>query len=776
MVDMDKHACRRLADESYKKKLWPESYVTWEFLEAYPRAMEPGYLHVNWDTIPGLYNRKHHLRTLVIEKKEWDHLSDPAQLAHFWEPSQNPEDFHRTLALALCWTPSHNSPDDERKKEYVMSVAVVRKPSRHEGLPFLTAAEEFWESAKETSHCLLLVRLHRKSLLFPDIYYDRYGNHFTLMHETGKGYNGGDPQVFLGGDWPRQSGEPPWPLDPKDCPKPKPDLRAPADSTRASSLDESKQRKKKKKHHRPRKTELKVTTWGLGADNPVWTNTGSARSSSSMAGSQSEGDSGLGSNFWGTDTEPRSKVPLWASPDARKNPTEAIEDAPLSDRGDTDDNVEMVDAEVIDGEGPDDEGGPIPRRMPELEEVPEQVPNIPEENPEEVAGEGDPQEPQEPQDDAAQPYHQVLQGFRTVAQTLSAAYGSASADIQQVIRRSLLEATNEDRTFIYGASNAIRHWVESVCPAMAGSETGKGGTEAGKEKETKTTKDPTQLLADTCETGKDSIDAVLDLIPEVEHRLPPVYPRVDIASILTISRHHTEEALQNVHTQISDLVQTHVAGPKQAGVFFNTILPITCSFRHQMDEMAINLLFPGSQLVPNVWGARQEVLEGLSLVAPPSCSASWPASLVEWVTPIPGTSGQSGSSKTPTRTSNPGASKLTPGSGKKTQQPIIQQAARLFWGDKKKREKEEADAWAQEEKRRKKPSGPILSLDEHEHSIMELTNRAAPSRFGAPSGKTPSSVSKDRVKPRKDPVTVPNPSDDEPLSDQANEPKPKARK
>ena len=76
-----------------------------------------------------------------------------------------------------------------------MSIAVVGKPSRHYGLPFLTAAEEFWDSANETTHSLLLVQLHRK----PDIYYDRYGHHFTLMHDTAKGYNVGDPQVFLRG-------------------------------------------------------------------------------------------------------------------------------------------------------------------------------------------------------------------------------------------------------------------------------------------------------------------------------------------------------------------------------------------------------------------------------------------------------------------------------------------------------------------------------------------------------------------------------------------------
>ena len=254
------------------------------------------------------------------------------------------------------------------------------------------------------------------------------------------------------------------------------------------------------------------------------------------------------------------------------------------------------------------------------------------------------------------------------------------------------------------------------------------------------------------------MDAILNLIPEVEHKLPPVYPRIDVASVLNISRHHTEEALKNVHTQILDLIQTHVARPEQAGVFFSTILPITCSFR----------------LVPNVWSACWEVLEGLSLVAPPSCSASWPASLVEWVTPVLGTSGQVGSAKTPTKPCNPGAGKLSPGSGKKTTQ--IQQAAGMFLGDKKKREKEDADTRAQEEKRRKRPSGPFLSLDEHEHSITELTNRAAPSRPAQPSRKTPSSTPKDRVRPWKDPIAVPDPSDDEPLLDQINEPKTKALK
>ena len=197
MVDMDKHACCQLAENGYKNGQWPESYITWEFLSDHPRAMESRYFYVDWNSIPGLYNQKSYLRTLVIAKEEWDHLSDPAQLKHYWEPTQDPNDFHRTLGLALCWTPFHDCSEPTRKKEYVVSVAVMRKPAWHLGLPFAAAAEELRDDAEMTP-MLILVRLHRKSLLYPDIYYDRCGTHFTLMHDTGKGYSVGHPQKFLG--------------------------------------------------------------------------------------------------------------------------------------------------------------------------------------------------------------------------------------------------------------------------------------------------------------------------------------------------------------------------------------------------------------------------------------------------------------------------------------------------------------------------------------------------------------------------------------------------
>ena len=88
MVDVDKQACHALAEKGYCDGLWPESYVTWDFLHKYPKAMEPGYLHLNWNHIPEMYLRKYYLQTLIIEKEEWAHLSDPTSLACYCQETR----------------------------------------------------------------------------------------------------------------------------------------------------------------------------------------------------------------------------------------------------------------------------------------------------------------------------------------------------------------------------------------------------------------------------------------------------------------------------------------------------------------------------------------------------------------------------------------------------------------------------------------------------------------------------------------------------------------
>ena len=137
-------------------------------------------------------------------------------------------------------------------------------------------------------------------------------------------------------DWPHRAREAPWVLDLNRHPRPVRNI--PVDST--SSMDEGKKKKKrKKKPRRSKKTqspELKVTTWGEGADTPVWTHAGSIKDSSSSSDSQS--NSGVGSNpsfqpRWDTDTEPQWVTTPRLSPDPTREPPD---DDPLSDQGEGD--------------------------------------------------------------------------------------------------------------------------------------------------------------------------------------------------------------------------------------------------------------------------------------------------------------------------------------------------------------------------------------------------------------------------------------------------------
>ena len=143
---------------------------------------------------------------------------------------------------------------------------------------------------------------------------------------------------------------------------------------------------------------------------------------------------------------------------------------------------------------------------------------------------GDGEEPEEPKE-PLEPYQIILQGFRTVSQTLSAAYGAASSEIQTIIRKSLAKATAEDQTFVWGASGAICHWLDSVKLAMAATE--------------ESTKDQAQLLAEARQAGKDALDSILEFIPE-EHKqeahLTPVFHRATLllAVALAVARRHTD--------------------------------------------------------------------------------------------------------------------------------------------------------------------------------------------------------------------------------------------
>ena len=700
-------------------------------------------------------------------------------------------------------------------------------------IPFATAADEFRDDTDD-SLTLLLVQLHRHLKLFPYLYFDRYHQHFTVMHDSGMPFNVGHPQRFVGaqlhntfpvrdkpslkvklplafldhlmkfpidscireyrdwttdcedrsspdehfvwlsneftpfqtdpgtphvppdftlglpdvGDWPKQTREVPWVLDPAEHPRLA--IQSHHESTSPSSGDE-RWKRRKKKHRRPKKQELKVTTWGKGDNIPIWTHTGSNLSSSSE--SQTEGDSGIGSSYrkppGGAGSTTRHDHTSRYSPETvRKIDRGDLKDAPLSDHGGDQEMVSKDEGvKEVTGTNPIWPTGPA--ATPEGSEVLLLA------------------DPADTDDEKAHwdTFQLIMQGFHATTHTLSNRYQQACKEVQNIVRRSMKKSTVMDRTFVWRASAAIRQWVWAVQPAIDCME--------------ESLEEQAHLLQAAWQAGKGATEDILALLPvEDSPYLTLVMPKEDLLTpALQVTWTHTQKAIEAINVQLLALAHQHVP-PQQAGVFLACLLQVMCSYQQEMDGMATSQVILPGQIVPNLWGVSQTMMEGLTLLGPPNCPASWPASLVEQVSAEPIKKATPAGLTTLVKhdTSVP-KGKLHPGLSSKKSAPPKQITE--YWDDNERKKEDEESCQREEEKHKKKPSGPMLSLDEHEELVTLLTSKAAPGQVSQGSGLPPHTQSEGKWSRSKvwraSPVRF-NSLEDEPLSDKTGEPEPKSRK
>ena len=293
----------------------------------------------------------------------------------------------------------------------------------------------------------------------------------------------------------------------------------------------------------------------------------------------------------------------------------------------------------------------------------------------------------------------IMQGFHATTRTLSESYQQACKEVQNIVWRSMKKSTAMDHTFVWGASAAVCRWVRAVQLAMDCME--------------ESLEEQARLLQVARQAGKEATEDILALLPvEESPYLTPVVPKEDILTpTLQVTRTHMEKAIEAVNVQLSALVHWHIP-PQQARVFLASLLQVMCSYRQEMDDMATSQVILPGQIVPNLWGVSQTMMKGLTLLGPPNCPASWPASLVERVSAEPIKKATLAGLTTPVKcdTSVP-KGKLNPSSsGKKWAPP--KRIAEYWDDDERKKEDEESHQW-EEERCKKKPSGPMLSLDKH---------------------------------------------------------------
>ena len=238
----------------------------------------------------------------------------------------------------------------------------------------------------------------------------------------------------------------------------------------------------------------------------------------------------------------------------------------------------------------------------------------------------------------------------------------------------------------------------------------------------------------------------------------------------------TEKAIETINAELSVLVHHHVP-PQQAGVFLATLFQVMCSYQQEMDGMAASQVVLPTQIVPNLWGISRSVMEGLTLLGPLGCPASWPSSLVERITAEPVKKTAPPGFTTPVKPDSSVPSKGKSQLGSSGKKSIPPKRITEYWDDEEQK-KEDKESHRREEEKKKKPAGPVLSLDEHEESVIALTSKTAPSWVsqapGLP-GRAPSDSKRSTSKvQRASPVQL-NSSEDELLSDKAGELEPKSR-
>ena len=290
----------------------------------------------------------------------------------------------------------------------------------------------------------------------------------------------------------------------------------------------------------------------------------------------------------------------------------------------------------------------------------------------------------------------VMRGLHEASHTLSEGYQRACLEVQGLVNQSLSLSTKKDHRFVAEASTALHRWVKVV--QLAIDCLGKSVAEQS------------HLLEDAPKAGMEITKEILALYP-LEGKKEPTDPLHDLTIwAFNTARKHIEEAFLCLHHKLPVLVHQHVP-PAQASVFLAAIFQIMCMYWQEMDNMVLSQTIMLAQVIPNMWGVWQGVIEGLLLLGPPTCPASWPASLVERVDGHPDPA-QRATSVPPVTLVKSSSGKSSSRSGVKKSKPkkILD-----FWNDsEREREDEESNKWEKEKRCQKSRGSPILSLAEHE--------------------------------------------------------------
>ena len=185
---------------------------------------------MNWDRIPGLYTQTDKLLTVSITDAQWQKWGQPGGWTA-WEPDTRASNFIPNMAVVVCKGVFNDTPDPQLQNKVGHFMTIARVLDCVELLPFDQLHEAF-NGYNEVATTIGLIWLHRSNVVFPDVYFQFYSEHFTIMGLLDPEIQFGTADEFVGGylvhqhiassGWKAHAMLPPSYMQGAKCPRPSP--------------------------------------------------------------------------------------------------------------------------------------------------------------------------------------------------------------------------------------------------------------------------------------------------------------------------------------------------------------------------------------------------------------------------------------------------------------------------------------------------------------------------------------------------------------------------
>ena len=200
-------------------------------------------------------------------------------------------------------------------------------------------------------------------------------------------------------------------------------------------------------------------------------------------------------------------------------------------------------------------------------------------------------------------YTGLLAGLQNLVVTMAGGYEEAAEDIRALVASTLDEATQQDRAFVAGASQALANWTEKYQLAMSQGENQSLHDQLARWDQVRqagvTLSQKITSLTTDYEPSMTSSEIFRALLPDCFRRV----------------RAWTEATFHELHATLPTLLCQFIA-PDQAGQILSAIFTCMCNYNTEICGMAMAQAVVPVYTIPNTYRVQQSLWEGICRIIP----------------------------------------------------------------------------------------------------------------------------------------------------------------